>query len=297
MPPGSTVTEHQILNYSEVAANSLQDVAKASEIPFVASVCNLTLGIIPMIRNTKFLKERCLQIADDVHHLLCVLMALSIADEDIQSPRMLERIAECTMTLQKIESCLRAQQDLGRIKRLFKQSELAAQLESSGTELKEVLNFWHAAAAIARWAAVFMAFTLLPTVRDMWALYQSLRCFGDVLAAQGMDDSALNILTVALEGFTWMDVHHWRAQCMQSIGDLHLRRGEFSKAATFWKEARPLFEVLSQVKSVERIDRRLFELKQHHTNLDYLLSLNVPDLPMRQLSIATEASPQAEESS
>ncbi|KAF8142234.1 hypothetical protein K438DRAFT_1784962 [Mycena galopus ATCC 62051] len=140
MPPSSTATEDRILEYTAAAASVLQDVAKALGIPFVGSICNLTLGIIPMIQNTKFQKERCLQIADDVHHLLCVLMALSIGGDNIQSLPILERISQCTLTLQKIDSCLRTQQDLGRIKRLFKQSELAAQLQNSGTELKEVLN-------------------------------------------------------------------------------------------------------------------------------------------------------------
>ncbi|KAF8184655.1 hypothetical protein K438DRAFT_1974447 [Mycena galopus ATCC 62051] len=140
MPPSSSVSGKQILEYTAAAANALQDVATASGIPFLGCVCNLTLGIVPMIQETKFHKGRCLQIADDVHHLLCALMVLSISEEDIQAPRMLERISKCTLTLQKIDSCLRAQQDVGRLKRLFKQSELAAQLQNCGTELKELLN-------------------------------------------------------------------------------------------------------------------------------------------------------------
>ncbi|KAF8125898.1 hypothetical protein K438DRAFT_1790826 [Mycena galopus ATCC 62051] len=140
MPPTSTVAEDRILEYTTAAANALQDVAKASGIPFVGSICSLTLGIVPMRQNTKFQKQKGLQIADNVHHLLCVLMALSIGEEDIQSPRILQRISQCTLVLQKIESCLRAQQDLGRIKRLFKQSELALQLQNCGMESEEALN-------------------------------------------------------------------------------------------------------------------------------------------------------------
>ncbi|KAF8186583.1 hypothetical protein K438DRAFT_1765349 [Mycena galopus ATCC 62051] len=131
MPPSSSVSGKQILEYTAAAANALQDVATASGIPF--------LGLLK-IQETKFHKGRCLQIADDVHHLLCALMVLSISEEDIQAPRMLERISQCTLTLQKIDSCLRAQQDVGRLKRLFKQSELAAQLQNCGTELKELLS-------------------------------------------------------------------------------------------------------------------------------------------------------------
>ncbi|KAF8158769.1 hypothetical protein K438DRAFT_330797 [Mycena galopus ATCC 62051] len=77
---------------------------------------------------------------NDIHHLLCALMGLSIESDDIQLPRMLEKLAQCTVTLQKIDSCLRAQRELGTLKRLFKQSELTAQLQSCATELKEALH-------------------------------------------------------------------------------------------------------------------------------------------------------------
>ncbi|KAF8186584.1 hypothetical protein K438DRAFT_2153271, partial [Mycena galopus ATCC 62051] len=164
--------------------------------------------------------------------------------------------------------------------------------------LASSLNPVHNATEIARWAVVFVAFTLLPSARDVVLLHFALQCFGDALAEQGINDTAINILTVALEGFTWMDVHSSRAQCMQSIGDLHMRRGEFSKASTFWKEARPLFEVSSQAKSVVGIDSRLAELEKHHqANIDQFSNLNVPDLPVGELSIVTEASHQAEASS
>jgi hypothetical protein len=43
-------------------------------------------------------------------------------------------------TLQKIDSCLRAQQERGTLKRLFKQSELVAQLDTCETELKVALE-------------------------------------------------------------------------------------------------------------------------------------------------------------
>jgi hypothetical protein len=45
-------------------------------------------------------------------------------------------------TLQKFDSCLRAQRELGTIKRLFKQSEITAQLDSCETELKAALGIF-----------------------------------------------------------------------------------------------------------------------------------------------------------
>ncbi|KAF8144175.1 hypothetical protein K438DRAFT_1783047 [Mycena galopus ATCC 62051] len=123
----SSTTVDRILEYTLTAANALQDVAGAAQIPFVG-------------RNTKSQKEQCLRIVDYVHHLLCILMARSIDLEHIQSPQILEQIGQFTVTLQKVDSCLREQQDRGTIRRLFKQSELATQLRSCEEELKQTLR-------------------------------------------------------------------------------------------------------------------------------------------------------------
>jgi hypothetical protein len=46
----------------------------------------------------------------------------------------------CSSTLQKFHSCLRAQQEIGTIKRLFKQNEITAQLDTCEVELKAALQ-------------------------------------------------------------------------------------------------------------------------------------------------------------
>ncbi|KAJ7800150.1 hypothetical protein B0H14DRAFT_3786346 [Mycena olivaceomarginata] len=138
MPPVHSTTEN-ILEYTVMAANALRDVATA-QIPFIGTVCTITLTIIRMVQNTKFQKDRCFRIVEDIHRLLWALMNLSMHSEEIQSPNMLNDIAKYALILQKIDSCLRAQQDLGTIKRLFKQSELVTQLENCETELKGALD-------------------------------------------------------------------------------------------------------------------------------------------------------------
>ncbi|KAF8160107.1 hypothetical protein K438DRAFT_1776647 [Mycena galopus ATCC 62051] len=217
-----------------------------------------------------------------------------------QSTKQLHMMSSCAIIRAHLQ-LREGREDAARAEyiRLFSATQSEDRYLASGclVKLADSANPVHTATDIARWAVVFMAFMMRRSARDILLLHDALRCFGDVLAEQGMDDTALSIFTVALEGFTWMDVHQSKAECMQSIGDLHMRCGELSKAATFWKEARPLFEVSSQRKSVGGIDRRLAELEQHHqANLDHLSSLNVPDLPWRELPIGTEASRQAEES-
>ncbi|KAF7333355.1 NB-ARC domain-containing protein [Mycena venus] len=142
MPPNSSAAIDKILEYTAVAANALSDIAAATQIPFLGRVCTLTLMIIPMVQNSKFQKDRCLRIVEDIHYLLCVLVGLGIHSEDIQSPKMLHQIAQYAVTLQKFDSCLRAQRELGTIKRLFKQSEITAQLDSCATEFKAALGIF-----------------------------------------------------------------------------------------------------------------------------------------------------------
>ncbi|KAK7030126.1 NB-ARC domain-containing protein [Favolaschia claudopus] len=112
------------------------------------------------------------------------------------------------------------------------------------------------------WAAVFLAFSLLPLSRDLLAVHQALQCFGNVLLWQGAHEEAFNVLSAALEGFSLMDVHKHRAECMQAIGDIHFSNGEYSMAAEIWSQARPLFEQSQQSSSVTDISERIENSKK-----------------------------------
>jgi predicted kinase len=78
-----------------------------------------------------------------------------------------------------------------------------------------------------------------------------------VFLATKDDETATNLYIVALEGFTLMDVHHSRAQCMVRLGDLANKQGLASKAIGFWTTAHPLFERSLQAKDMAQINVRL----------------------------------------
>jgi tetratricopeptide (TPR) repeat protein len=120
----------------------------------------------------------------------------------------------------------------------------------------------HTVPVVATWAFIFFAFVMRPAVRGILPVHQALQSLGNVFTHLGKDEEALSILTVALEGFTRMDVHRSRAECMQTIGDIHSRRGELSKASGLYTEARPLFERSSQAKALAEVDARLAELTE-----------------------------------
>jgi tetratricopeptide (TPR) repeat protein len=95
-------------------------------------------------------------------------------------------------------------------------------------------------------------------------LHNALRCLGDVFLLEGDNRTAENLFIVALEGYTYMDVHCSRADCLVRLGDIMQKRGDLAGAKSVWMEARPLFERSLQAKGVGQVDSRLAALKQDH---------------------------------
>ncbi|KAJ7462873.1 hypothetical protein FB451DRAFT_1494903 [Mycena latifolia] len=129
------------------------------------------------------------------------------------------------------------------------------------------------------WAVVYLAYA--KNLGDNIALHQALQFLGDVFQAEGDCATSISLLTIALEGFTSMDIHRSRAECMLGLGDLAKGQGDASKAIELWKTARPLFEHSSQANQVTQIDERLAAitnnvLEETTDSLSHLGQLNAP---------------------
>ncbi|KAF8183074.1 hypothetical protein K438DRAFT_1767131 [Mycena galopus ATCC 62051] len=105
------------------------------------------------------------------------------------------------------------------------------------------------------WTTVFLAYVI--RTRQNVEIYKALQFLGDVFLAEGDRNTAINLFTVALEGFTQMDVHHGRAECMLRLGNISMADKNFPQAIELWTTARPLFERSSQRTQVQVIDRQL----------------------------------------
>jgi ATP/maltotriose-dependent transcriptional regulator MalT len=93
-----------------------------------------------------------------------------------------------------------------------------------------------------RWTGIFLGLAL--KCKDKRQTMQALRCFGQIFSVQGENETALSLFNVALEGFTFMDVHCWRADCMVRIADILNNSGDVMKAVELWKAARPCLKDL-----------------------------------------------------
>ncbi|KAJ6546733.1 hypothetical protein DFH09DRAFT_1087673 [Mycena vulgaris] len=105
------------------------------------------------------------------------------------------------------------------------------------------------------WLMVYLGYA--GKMKNTLALYKALQFLGDMFHIQGDQDTAQSLFIVALEGFSFMDVHHNRAQCMLRLGDILEKQGSFLKAWQLWKDARPLFKRSLQAKDIIQIDSKL----------------------------------------
>jgi tetratricopeptide (TPR) repeat protein len=134
-------------------------------------------------------------------------------------------------------------------------------------------------AHVSSWTTVFLVHSVRQ--KEKLGIHKALQFLGDAFLAQDDEHTAINLFTVALEGFTWMDVHRSRAECMLQLGDISKGQGDLLKAVQHWETARPLFEQSSQAKQVENIDQRIASvsddvLEQHRKNLAHLAELTAP---------------------
>ncbi|KAJ7457755.1 hypothetical protein FB451DRAFT_1509045 [Mycena latifolia] len=112
-------------------------------------------------------------------------------------------------------------------------------------------------------------------------IHKALQFLGDVYLTYNEQQTAMSLWVVALEGFTHMDVHRSRAECMLRLGDLLKLSGDLVKAGELWRTARPLFKRSSQEKQLMDIDERLAGISSElldrpAENLIHVSGLNAP---------------------
>ncbi|KAJ7024907.1 hypothetical protein C8F04DRAFT_1191954 [Mycena alexandri] len=127
----------------------------------------------------------------------------------------------------------------------------------------------------SNWPVVYLAFA--SKYAEKLAFHKALLFLGDSFLSSRDENSAHSLFTVALEGFTFMDVHRSRAQCMLRLGDLAHKAGNPLEAVGFWTAAGPLFERSLQVEDVAKIESRLNTLNEaHQSSLLHLATLHPP---------------------
>jgi tetratricopeptide (TPR) repeat protein len=138
---------------------------------------------------------------------------------------------------------------------------------------------WNVSPCPSSWTTVY--FMHSHKFKEKLGIYKGLQFLGDIFLASGDEATAISLYTAALQGFTQMNVHRSRAECMLRLGDISNCCGDLLKALELWETARPLFERSSQAKLVEHIDRRLASvgedvLQPQRQNLSHIAEINAP---------------------
>ncbi|KAJ7684198.1 P-loop containing nucleoside triphosphate hydrolase protein [Mycena polygramma] len=136
----SKTNKVDVLQYTQSAAATLRDIASSTDIPFLSTIAALSIAIVSLVQGVKTNKDRCCRMVEEVHELLKILATIVLHSTDLASPELLDQFADLSQTLQKFYACLRSQQEIGRIKRLFKQAELTSQLDACQAELRTAID-------------------------------------------------------------------------------------------------------------------------------------------------------------
>jgi tetratricopeptide (TPR) repeat protein len=192
---------------------------------------------------------------------------------------LIVEIAVCDMPLADLH--LR-EGDISTAKTLFKTCLRAcnhSQIKSYCLERLGNTRHWGASGQMSSWTTVYLAHSI--KFKEKLGINKALQFLGDIFLAQADEDTAVSLFTNALEGFTYMDVHRSRAECMLRLGDIAKEHDDLCKAVEFWDAAMPLFECSSQAKQVENIAERLARVpkdvvEQHKLNLARLAEMNAP---------------------
>ncbi|KAJ7031822.1 hypothetical protein C8F04DRAFT_1262465 [Mycena alexandri] len=116
--------------------------------------------------------------------------------------------------------------------------------------------------------------------KEKLGIHKGLQFIGDVFLQENDEVTAISLFTLALQGFTVMDVHRSRAECMIRLGDISKKNGDLLNALELWELARPLFVRSSQTKQIQAIDERMSgvneDVKEQYQNQVRLVELSVP---------------------
>ncbi|KAJ7857440.1 hypothetical protein B0H14DRAFT_2578331 [Mycena olivaceomarginata] len=91
---------------------------------------------------------------------------------------------------------------------------------------------------VSRWTTVFLAHAF--KCQNNLAVHKALSSMGHIFLVIGDLNTAQSLFSVALEAFTWMDVHRSRAECMLHLGEISQQRRDFEEAISCFKAARSL---------------------------------------------------------
>ncbi|KAJ7240915.1 P-loop containing nucleoside triphosphate hydrolase protein, partial [Mycena rebaudengoi] len=133
-----------LIQYTTVAASTVEEIAASFQIPFLSTAASLTLSILKCVEAVRSNRNEWMMTVEQIHEILCAITSLCSTSEikGVLPTALLYDIAKFTETLQKIFTFLKAQQKMGKIKKLFRQPDNAGKLEMCKQELNKAIGMF-----------------------------------------------------------------------------------------------------------------------------------------------------------
>ncbi|KAJ7187254.1 hypothetical protein C8R46DRAFT_1274591, partial [Mycena filopes] len=144
MPPPPSLAEIRLKNTTtglRAVINTLEIVSQSLHTPFLAAISVTTRSLLTSIEHIKQNANGCTRLLEQTYELLSAIIT-SHLDSDAAGelpPSTLTHLGKFTQTLHKIHTYVEAQQQGSRIKRFFRQGEMAALLRECDAGLQQAL--------------------------------------------------------------------------------------------------------------------------------------------------------------
>ncbi|KAJ7700225.1 hypothetical protein B0H16DRAFT_774294, partial [Mycena metata] len=143
-----TITEVRLNNISKcvaITANTLDVLVNTLKIPGLEDISNTMQSLLELVQSVKQNKGDCAELMEHTHELLKAIIGVYIKSDTGAElpPSTLNQIVKSTETLHKIHTFVEAQQSGSKVKKFFRQGELAALLKGCKAGLQQAFDFFN----------------------------------------------------------------------------------------------------------------------------------------------------------
>ncbi|KAJ7742724.1 hypothetical protein DFH07DRAFT_925515 [Mycena maculata] len=140
-----------LIQYTNVAATTVRDIAESAHVPFLVSVAVLSLSITKNVQLLKANREECFRMVEQIHEILCAIVKQysNLQMDGVLPPKLLHDIGNFAQTLQKLHVFIEAQQRMGKIRQFIKQLDINLQIRSCKTEMQIAVDTFRVQSGIS----------------------------------------------------------------------------------------------------------------------------------------------------
>ncbi|KAJ7022844.1 P-loop containing nucleoside triphosphate hydrolase protein, partial [Mycena alexandri] len=148
MPRQPTITEVRLNNISKcvtITANTLDVLVNTLDIPGLEAISNTMQSLLELVQSVKQNKGDCAELMEHTHEVLKAIIGVYIKSDTGPAlpPSTLNQIVKSTETLHKIHTFVEAQQSGSKVRKFFRQGELATLLKDCKGGLQQALDFFN----------------------------------------------------------------------------------------------------------------------------------------------------------